>query len=280
MSLTSSKINFKHPRIVLWDGKWVKVAPKVLESWTPGVMKAEGVFETMRAHEEKILFLEYHLQRLSRGLKTLGLSWPVGQRAIEMKLREVLHRHHLKEARVRLTVWREGLQTRSTIICQSIEQSYSHAWRAIISSLRHCRGVFPSIKSLDYSLFHQAYKEAMAGGWDEAILLNSRGELVEGSRTNIFLVCRDILYTPPMHSGCLNGVARQVVMRCARSSRMRCLARSVRPKDLLTCKEAFLTNAIGTVIPLTYIGAQPIGNGEPGPVTQKLRRAYSDLVKT
>lgn len=279
MSLTSPQASPQYLRIVLWDGKWVNVAPKVLESWTPGVMKAVGVFETMRAHEEKVLFLEYHLQRLSRGLKTLGLHWPASWRNIQVQVREVLRRNRIQEARVRLTVWREGLKIRSTVVCQPIGQSYEQGWRAIVSPLRHCRKIMPPIKSLDYSLFYRAYKKA-ASGWDEAILLNSRGELIEGSRTNIFFVRQDIVCTPPVRVGCLNGVARQVVMRCARALHIRCLTRPARLRDLLTADEAFLSNAIGTVIPLTYVGTRPIGNGQPGSVTQKLRLAYSDFAKT
>lgn len=267
----------KHHRIVLLDGKFVEAGPEVLESLTPGVMSAEGVFETMRAHDGGILLLGRHLQRLSRGLEALGLRWPAARHRIEAEVRRVLRRNHLNEARVRLTVWREGHKTRSAIVCQPIERQYQRGWRAMISPVRHRRALIPPIKSLDYSLFRQAYAQAAQRGFDEAILLNGRGELVEGSRTNIFFVDHNILYTPPIHSGCLNGVARQAVMRCARALRIRCLVRSARPWDLFAADEAFLTNAVGTVIPLLRVGARQIGNGKPGPVTLKLRRAYWDF---
>ena len=267
-------------RKFLWlDGKLVEAKPSLLRSLTPGVLKAKGVFETMRARDGEIIFLTRHLRRMSRGLRVLNLPKPVSTPAIRKNILELSRANGLKDARVRLMVWRKAGRLHSAIICEPLQaltaRQCSKGFAAMLTNGHRRRTAVP-IKSLDYQIFRQSLQKARAAGFDEALLLNDKGELVEGSRTNIFLVKDNCLLTPPIKSGCLPGVMRQKVLSRARKLKLRCTTKSITPQDLLEADEAFLTNALIGVMPLTHLGSKRIGIGKPGPVTLRLRNAIQE----
>ncbi|MEK6537555.1 MAG: aminotransferase class IV, partial [Nitrospirota bacterium] len=134
----------------------------------------------------------------------------------------------------------------------------------------HRRQTPVPVKSLDYWLFRERLRQARAAGFYEALLLNHKGELVEGSRTNLFLVKDGCLFTPSIKSGCLPGVMRQKVLEGARCLKLRCSAKTLTAQDLFAADEAFLTNALLGIMPLTALDKQPIGTGRPGPVTRRM----------
>lgn len=261
---------------IIWlDGKLIEAKPSLLESLAPGVLKAKGVFETMRAREGKIPLLAAHLKRMSRGLKVLKLAPPVPVSRIREHITRLLEVNRLQNARVRVMVWHKGGRRHCAIICEPFQapgaRQYSKGFKAMLTG-GHRRQTPVPVKSLDYKIFRESLRKARAAGFDEALLLNHKGELVEGSRTNIFLVKDNCLLTPPVASGCLPGVMRQMVLDRARRLKIRCVAKPLQGRDLLEADEAFVTNALLGTMPLTRLGSKPIGAGKPGPVTLRLRK--------
>jgi len=264
-----------HKPIIWLDGKWVAAKPSLLESLTPGVFKAKGVFETMRVRKGKIDLLEVHLQRMSRGLKVLNLTRPVSYPTIRANIRQLLWVNLSTDARVRVMLWQKAGRVHCAILCEPLQpptaRQYKEGFKAILAN-GHRRQTPVPIKSLDYAIFRERLRQARAAGFDEALLVNRKNELVEGSRTNIFLVKDNCLFTPPVTSGCLPGVTRQMVLERARRLKLRCAAKTLSARDLFEADEAFLTNALIGIMPLTRLGSKPIGTGEPGPVTKQLHR--------
>ena len=119
---------------------------------------------------------------------------------------------------------------------------------------------------------------ARAGGCDEAILLNEQGYLAEGSATNIVIVSKGELITPFLESGVLPGITREAVLDIARAASIQTLERQVELKELIEAEEAFVTNSILELMPLTWFEGKPIGTGKPGELTRKLLAAYRKLV--
>jgi branched-subunit amino acid aminotransferase/4-amino-4-deoxychorismate lyase len=129
---------------------------------------------------------------------------------------------------------------------------------------------------------------ARAAGCDEAILLNEQGYLTEGSTTNIFLVKKSlslegrgqvrVLVTPSLESGVLPGITREAVLEIARAANIKTLERQVELKELIEAEEAFITNSILELMPLTWFEGKPIGPGKPGQLTKELLAAYRKLV--
>lgn len=271
------------PKKFLWlDGELVEAKHSLLQSLAPGVLKAKGVFETMRVREGKISLLAAHLKRMSRGLKVLKLASPIPIFMIRKHITRLLKVNRLKNARARVMVWQKGGRVHSAIICEPIKpltaRQHSKGFKVMLVN-GHRRQTSVPIKSLDYAIFRGSLQKARAAGFDEALFLNRKGELIEGSRTNIFWVKDDVLWTPPITSGCLPGVTRQAVIECARKLGLRCAARHAAAGRLREADEAFVTNAILGVVPLTRVGEEKIGNGNPGAITSRLREAYGRLIE-
>ncbi|MBI5024866.1 MAG: aminotransferase class IV family protein [Candidatus Omnitrophica bacterium] len=261
-------------RKFLWlDGKLVEAKHSFLESFTPGVLKAKGVFETMRVSNGKVALLEAHLRRMSRGLKVLGIRRSMAYRTIPANIRQLLRVVSLTEARVRVMLWQKGACVHCAIVAEAFAppsaRRYKEGFKAILTN-GHRRQTPVPIKSLDYAIFREGLEKARAAGFDEALFVNRKNELVEGSRTNIFLVKDNFLFTPPVESGCLPGVMRQTVLEDARRLKIHCAAQTLRARDLVDADEAFLTNALLGIMPLTGLDKQPIGTGKPWPVTRRL----------
>lgn len=267
---------------LLWlDGQWVAAKPSLLESLTPGVLKAKGVFETMRVSNGKVALLEAHLKRMSRGLKVLNLTPPKSFSAIPENVFRLLKINRLQNARVRLMVWQKNGRTHVAIVAQALQapsaRQYKEGFKAILTN-GHQRNTSEPVKSLDYQIFRESLKRARAAGFDEALFVNHKNELVEGSHTNIFLVKDNCIFTPPIKSGCLPGVTRQVVLARARRLKIRCAAKALNARDLFGADEAFVTNALLGIMPLTGLDKQKISNGKPGPVTRRLASFYTTIV--
>jgi branched-chain amino acid aminotransferase len=268
-------------RPIIWlDGEFVKAEEPLLHSLTPGVLKAQGVFETLRARNGRAVRLKDHLRRMSRGLKVLGIQRPVSFAAIPQNICHVLKANRLKDARVRLMVWQKGGRLYCAITAATLQsptaRKYAQGFKAWLTG-GHRRRTRVPIKSLDYRIFRQSLQKARAAGCDEALLLNRKGELIEGSRTNIFLVKDGVLLTPPVTAGCLPGITRQAVLGLARRLKVRCVSRRLKAAELFEADEAFLTSALLGIMPLTRVDSNPVGPGKPGPVTQGLCRALREF---
>jgi branched-subunit amino acid aminotransferase/4-amino-4-deoxychorismate lyase len=134
------------------------------------------------------------------------------------------------------------------------------------------------VKSLNYLDNLLAREEARRKGADEAILLNTRGFVAEGSASNVFLVGGEGLSTPSIESGALPGITRATVIELAREAGITCAECHVEATTLASAAEAFLTNSILGVMPLTRLDGRPIGSGGPGPTTRAISRLYEQAV--
>ena len=250
-----------------------------MDSLLPGVLQGQGVFETMRVYNGTIFSLAKHFDRLFRGLKLLKIPSPYSKKQWQKYLYQTIKVNSLKEARIRLAVWREKGKLRIAIVCQDFKDSLIRkdqmSLRAIISSVRRKKTRYSNIKSMDYLCFRQAFNEAKEQGFDEAILLNNRKEIVEGSRTNIFYIKKEVLYTPAVKCGCLNGITRQIVLQCAHQLGIPNKVVTAHTQKLIRCDEAFVTNALIGVVPLTAVGDRLIGHGKAGLLTKKIMNAYN-----
>ena len=277
---------------IFLDGRIVYVSRRCIEPLAPGILQAKGVFETMLACLQQagkkdwgrpvILAFEEHMKRMEKGLRLLGIDNPFSSDSLEEIMEALLEKNRIHKARVRVSVWQDKQGIRSAIICQPFysysKDKYIRGFSAIISSRIRKKNRFSHIKTFKYSCFYEAFAEANSSGYDEAILLNSKGELVEGARTNLFWIKNGVLFTPAVRCGCLNGITRRLIIRCARSTGISCRAVSAGCGDLLNADEAFLTNSLHGLMPLVRVGADLIGSGRPGIITMRLADAYAKLL--
>jgi len=235
-------------RTIFLDGQYLKVNGQMVEAFTPGVFQAQGVFETMLGLEGAVLDIDLHLKRLRSGLKRLGIKTPSIKPAV---LNEVLRRNQLATGRVRLMVWHAGKQTHVLALALPYKMPADKNYKVcLIKAGRPANARSADIKSLDYRSFADAFAKARAQGFDEALLINSKGHISEASRSNIFWVQGKVLYTPPLSSGCLNGITRQQVIRQARLLKITVKERNLTPKVLGGADTAFLTNSLSGIKPI------------------------------
>lgn len=266
------------------DGLLIPAEESFIETLLPSRLTGKGVFETMRAYNATIFLLEEHLDRLTEGLDRLNIRFLYTKGQLRRYLYHSLRLNKLEDARLRLTVWQEKGKVRNSIVTLPYrpypESKYKQGFRACISLIRrdeHSRLL--RIKSIKYLPFMRASLQAERRGNDEAILVNRKGYIVEGSRTNIFYVKEDVLYTPALSCGCLEGITRRKIIEIAKQKGMRVKEVTVRPQQLFTSDEAFLTNSLLEVMPLSRIEKHVIGNGRAGTLTKKLLSSYRELVK-
>ncbi|TET88717.1 MAG: aminotransferase class IV, partial [Dehalococcoidia bacterium] len=234
-----------------------------------------------------------HLARLSRSAKLLGIELKSDIPDLEKALYNTLQANNLSNARIRLTLsGGEGepvpdlLPQNPTVIIVARKytpyppQVYEQGFKAIVSRIRrNTQSPASVIKSLNYLDNLLARRETKLAGADEAILLNEQGFLAEGSMSNIFLVSDNTLLTPSEDSGVLPGITREVILELAPSMDMKTIERKIALKELLQADEAFFTNSLIEIMPLTQVGGQNIGSGRPGTVTQQLIAAYKEEVE-
>lgn len=272
--------------VLFLDNEFIPVDNQLVEKLTPGILKGRGVFETLRVYPGAQIFgLPEHLSRLKYGLKTLNMQSPLSPRQMKDVLENILSLNYLTSAQVRLIVWQDPhrRQTHAAVMAFSyepfLESQYRKGFKAAISSIRSKKCfALPRIKSIDYTAFLRMYRQARSRGCDEGLLLNDRGELVEGSRSNIFFLTKSTLCTPALTSGCLKGITRGFVIRIAREIGLKVAPVRASVEDLLNADEAFLTNSLIEVMPLTAIDGKLVGNGKAEHKTLKILRKYRRLV--
>jgi branched-chain amino acid aminotransferase len=122
-----------------------------------------------------------------------------------------------------------------------------------------------------------ALNEALSGGYDEAMLLDSEGYVAEGSGENIFIVRNGALYTPDLTSA-LEGVTRDTIMALAREEGLEVREKRITRDEVYVADEAFFTGTAAEVTPIREVDQRVIGNGSRGPITEKLQTLYFDQV--
>lgn len=207
--------------------------------------------------------------------------------------------NQLKEARVRLTVtngedpalpWADAAGAPNIVVTAVpytpfTAEKYAQGFRVGIASVRRLgQSVVSSMKSINYLLNVMARMEAAKQGLDEAVLLNDEGYVAEGGGSNIFFVREGRLVTPSVNSGIIPGVTREVVLELAASSGIAVTEGTVGIGVFRKCEEAFMTNALIEIMPVTGVRDEKgqdivVGGGKPGRITLKLLEAYRGTVE-
>jgi branched-chain amino acid aminotransferase len=133
-------------------------------------------------------------------------------------------------------------------------------------------------KASNYLANLLAVHEAKQKGAQEALVLGKNGQILEGASSNIFIVRQRKVRTPEPQPGILVGITRATVLRAAAAEGMVVEEGEVRPEDLFSADEAFITSSIREVLPVVAAEGHTIGGGAPGPVTKRLHRGYLRLV--
>jgi branched-subunit amino acid aminotransferase/4-amino-4-deoxychorismate lyase len=235
--------------------------------------------------------LDRHLVRLAASARALGIA--LHGIGFPAAVEAVLGANGLSEARIRITVSAgEGEMNADPATCGRptvmVAATQYHSYAPKVYEAGFKAGVSPigrntgapssSLKALSFLDSVLARANARAAGADEAVMLNEKGLLASASMGNIFLVNGGQLMTPPVSSGILPGITRQVVLELADREGIEATEVDITLDQLRQADEAFITNSLIELMPVTVLDSRPIGPGKPGPVTEILSRAYRALV--
>lgn len=250
----------------------------------------EGLFETMKATRGFIPFLSEHLNRLFRGLDMLRMPIDLSASKLEFSLYQTLHHNRLKDAYLRLTLSRQNKEIGSVepgdtvnlvVVAKALDKPPKRlqsegAAAKVIEDFRISPDPLCQVKSTNYLRNLLSQRMAREGGFDDAILLNSAGNLVEAATANLFIFDGEKYLTPPLSEGPLPGVTRRVVLELLEKNYLPFEERPLKTADLLTASEAFLTSALKEVMPLTRVNDKPIGTGLPGNATDRIASIFNE----
>lgn len=279
---------------VLWvNGRFHEEEEPVVSALDRGFTLGDGAFETMRASRGRAFRLGAHLARLRRGAEVLRLP-PPDEGELVGAIQEVLSRAGFEQAVVRLTVTRGvdrgrgiGLpaDARPTVAVRAMpsqtpsEEAFARGLRLAVSSVRRNESSpLSRIKSCSYGDAIVARQQARERGYDDALLLNTRGEVACATTANVFAVMGGRVVTPPTESGVLEGVTRGCVLEAAGSRGVEAGEGAFGLEALRAAEEVFVTNTALGLMPVTAVEGRAVGTGRPGPTTRRLRAAYEGIV--
>ena len=258
-----------------------------------------GVFEGVRAYETPkgpcIFRLREHTARLFSSAHILGLELPYSADEINAAQVETLRANGLGEGYLRPMAFlgseAMGLRAKGLTVNLTIA---AWPWPNYMDEDARERGI--SVRTSSYTRHHVnitmckakangnyinsilALHEALDSGCDEALLLDNEGYVAEGSGENIFIVRDGRLHTPELTS-CLDGITRDTVFQLAREAELEIIERRITRDEVYICDEAFFTGTAAEVLPIRELDVRRIGNGQRGPVTERLQSAYFDQVR-
>ena len=255
-------------RKVVWlNGQLVPQEEATVSAGDFGLQFGEGLFETMRAERGRIAYLDRHLARLRRGSEFLKLPLP-SEAELRRGLTDLLNVPGDAPKRVRVTVTRgvgESVESPGddppTVLMAARPAGPAHGRLSAIWSPFRRNEYSPlcSLKTTSYLENVLAKRKAWAYGADEALFLNTKGQVAEGASSNVFIWQEGLLRTPPIDAGILPGVIRSVILERASASGIGVHEMPLTPNDLQFCDAPFLTNAIIGVALIIAIERQAVG---------------------
>ncbi|MDP3880085.1 MAG: aminotransferase class IV [Dehalococcoidales bacterium] len=277
--------------IVYLNGVMLPVSEAKISAMDYGFLYGYGLFETMLARSGAVFRIDSHLTRLAKSAERLGIAVDIA--VIRKAVIDTLEVNGLRDARVRLAISiGEGSLVPDPRSCAGItilvaaakykpypDEYYERGFRVIISSIRrNSQSPVTAMKTANYMESLLARQEAKASCVDDALFLNEKGQLAEASTSNVFLVSNNLLKTPRQESGILPGITRDVILELSLKTGIIASEEDIHLEELPDAAEAFLTNSILGIMPVTYLNGTAIGGGRPGPITRRLMSVYNDLV--
>ena len=262
---------------VYWNGALTGASEVRIDPGDPGFLFGDGLFETLRVDGGRARDVSAHLDRLLAGLRRLRIEIPEDRDALEQAVRAVATTAPRPVARLRITVTpgTGGTATR-LITAAGYEPPGEDLYRTgvpvrLLPQYRiDSGGPLAGLKSLSYQANRLALRYAERLGAWEALLVNERGRLVEGSRSNVVLVFPDGAFTPPRGDGCLPGTVRRRLLESGAIAEW-----PLSPEDLATANEVLLLNSLIGVLPVSRVNSRAV---PVGPAAARLRRMVEEVV--
>jgi branched-chain amino acid aminotransferase len=252
-----------------------------------GLICGFGLFTTVRIAGGEAFAYERHWRRLEKDAGITHLPMPYSSAKVRLHLHEVIRANRVTEGCARLYLvdnrvgyWRSGEAGAEVdlIITSADMPTYRQPVKLTLREHgRHAASPLCSVKTISWldNVWHVG--EATRAGFDEVVLLNERGEVSECTSANIFAVKEGKVFTPPLNSGCLEGVTRGILFEIAPEAGISLVQQTLRPEDLYNADEVFISSTNRNVISVGEIAGRAIANSA-GPMAARLNELFSAYV--
>ncbi len=281
---------------IFLDGAFVEKEEAKISVFDHGLLYGDGIFEGIRIYKNCVYRLDEHLERLEYSAKAILLNMPWTRQELSDLVCESCRINGLSDGYIRLIVTRGagslGLSPNSCpkpsliIIADKItlypEECYTEGLKIVTVPTRrtNAAALNPGVKSLNYLNNIMAKVEAAQAGALEGIMLNDQGNVAECTGDNLFIVHKGVIFTPHASNGALRGITRQAVIDIANSQGLEVKEVNLTRYEIWNADECFLTGTAAELIPVVGLDSRSIGDGTPGPITQKLHAAFHQEVST
>ncbi len=272
---------------IFLNGQFVPEAQAVIPVNDRGFMYGDGLFETVRVVNGRPFRLAQHLERLTRGADFLKIKPPFAAKELQTFAEELIETNEMSEAILRLTLTRgpgergytPQAEGRPTVVMTLHAAPASEGpihWSLITSSFRVLAAdPLSSFKTLNKLTHVMARAEAAGKGADEALLINTNGEVAETASGNVFWVYDDKICTVPTGRGVLPGITRAVVLEICQTLGLQTNKRVIKPEALKNSEGIFITQSAFGIVPVATFDDEPVASS---PLVDQIFNAYRDLL--
>jgi branched-chain amino acid aminotransferase len=252
-----------------------------------GLLSGWGLFTTLRVADGELFAYERHWHRLEKDAKRTHVPFPFDAEKVRGQLYEVLRANEVREGTARIYAvfnkagfWQsdEPAPHVDLILYSAGMPNYKEPVRlGLREDGRHAASPLAGVKVTSWLNNVWNLYETQQAGFDEVVLLNERGEVSECTAANIFCVRGGRVLTPPLSSGCLEGITRGVLLEIAASVGVSAAEQTLMPEDLYTAEEVCMSSTNRNLLGVGEIAGHKIASA-PGPVTLKLEKALAAYV--
>ncbi len=278
------------------DGAFFPEGEAKVSVFDHGLLYGDGIFEGIRFYNGRVFKLTEHLSRLWDSAKAICLTIPLTVAEMEAAVLATIRENGLRDGYVRLLVTRgvgnlglspDRCKVASVIVIASTIQlyppeKYATGMEMVTCGTRRCSpaALSPAVKSLNYLNNIMAKIEANHAGADEGLMLNEEGYVAECTGDNIFVVKNGEITTPPISSGALKGITRQVVFDICAELGLPIREAVMTRYDIYTADECFLTGTAAEVIAAIKLDTRALGDGKPGAITGRIVARFRELTQS
>jgi branched-chain amino acid aminotransferase len=274
-------------RYVLHNNDICEASERNLSPGQIGLLSGWGVFSTLRVAEGVLFAFERHWARITRDAAAFHVPIPDNPECLRRRLLDLVAANQAYNSTLRLVVVRNGGgmwagpttgQAFDVIALTTDSKQWGDGVKlTYVEQARHAACPFAGNKVLSWAMNLTWLESAQARGFDEVILLNERGEVAECTSANIFATRGNQVWTPPLSSGCLPGITRQVVLEETSSSGVRVVEKPLTPAELESSDEVFITSTTRNLLPVLEIEGRKMGRADEA--RQALEKAFSEYVR-
>lgn len=251
-----------HPHF-LFSGEIRRAEEALFRAGQVGLFAGWGVFSTVRVLEGTLFAFDRHWARMRRDADLLRVPFPWTPQELEAQLLRLVEANQAYDAALRVLVMRNrgtlwegpGFERDFDLVAFTAPRTRwgASARLGIVAQARHADGPFSGVKSASWAMNLVWHEEAHVQGLDEVILLNERGEVSECTSANVFAVFGDEAATPPLRSGCLPGITRELLLEVVRVPGVRVSERTLTLEDLERADGLFITSTTRDLVPVASV---------------------------